>query len=93
MGNDLRPPQQVVPCVLSTSNDNSAWVHHDDPSRYDRQALAIDEALWGEAGFVQACRARLEQAYGYASPDLMAALLGAIHAEVTARAAAYAEGV
>ena len=91
MSRTLRPPQQVVPCVMSVSHDHSAWVHHDDPSRYDRQALAIDEALWGEPAFVDACRARLEQGYGYMSEDMMGALIGAIHAEVTARAAAYAE--
>ena len=50
--------------------------------------LAVPDALWGDAEFIDEARGRLEDAYGYVSAVMMTAFLTAIHAELRARAGA-----
>jgi hypothetical protein len=88
----LRAPQQVVPCVMSTTESHGAWIHHNDhDGQYDRYALGVDDQIWADETFVLAVRDRANRSVeGWDTPT-WTQIVQAVYAELQSRADAYAD--
>ena len=79
----------VVPCWLwvepEVIESHCAERFPGDHADEMEAGLAVPDALWENAEFIDDACKRLEEAYGYVSATMMSAFLAAIHTELRAR--------